>query len=110
MNNSPQNKQFWLNLLAYPDDNQRRTDVWNGYLAWKLPTPFRHKIRNIGNPPFNQYEQGQRLALSREDQHALNALADDYGGHPKLLERSAGPLFRYMDTAYAHGSGSINML
>ena len=97
MTSLPNSTQFWLDLLMFPVDMQQRTRVWNGYLAWKLPKDFLHEIQNIGNPPFNQYQPGKRLQLGREEQHALNALADKHGGHPSFSEVSTSLPARIMD-------------
>ncbi len=97
MTHSPKSTQFWLALLNYPADLQHRTRIWNSYLAWKLPRDFRHQIRNVGNPPFNQYERADHLRLAREELHELDALANKHGGHPPFSESSVGPNDRFMD-------------
>ncbi|MDE0391477.1 MAG: pentapeptide repeat-containing protein [Rhodospirillales bacterium] len=97
MINLPESTQFWLALLNYPVDAQQRIRIWNGYLAWKLPRDFRHQIRNVGNPPFNQYERAEHLQLAREERRELDALAKRHGGHPSFSESSIGPQGRFMD-------------
>ena len=76
---------------------QQRARIWNGYLAWKLPQDFRHHIRNVGNPPFNQYNRGEPLQLATEEMRALDALADKHGGHPSFSNIPKDSQARFMD-------------
>ena len=94
-----QQTQFWLALLAVADHVERRSRMWNGYLAWKLPRDFQHEIRNIGNPPFNQFSRRESLQLSDEEKTELDGLAERHGGHPLLSDTSIGSPVRYMDFA-----------
>ena len=97
MSDSHENTQFWLALLTYPGDAQQRTRYWNGYLAWKLPSDFRYKVRNVGNPPFNRFFPAAPLQLEEDEKSALDALANKFGGHPPFPNRSNGVPARYMD-------------
>ena len=90
-------EQFWLALLTYPDDIQQRIRAWNGYLAWRLPDDFRHEIRNVGNPPFNQFAQGQPLQLTKDEKKMLDKLAEEYGGHPTFSDAPSTVPPPYMD-------------
>ena len=67
--------QFWLALLTHPADVEQRLRVWNGYLAWKLPSDFQHEIRNVGKTPFNQFARNERLQLKEEEKAELDALS-----------------------------------
>ena len=89
--------QFWLALLTHPADVEQRLRVWNGYLAWKLPSDFQHEIRNVGKPPFNQFARNERLQLKEEEKAELDALADRYGGHPPFSNASSKIPTHYMD-------------
>lgn len=97
MTSSSNHTQFWLALLTYPHDIQQRTRAWNGYLAWRLPDDFRHEIRNVGNPPFNQFAQGQPLQLNEDERKLLDELAEEYGGHPTFSDASSTVPPPYMD-------------
>ena len=97
MPNSSNHMQFWLALLAYRVDTEQRSRIWNGYLAWKLPGSLLHEIRNVGNPPFNQFALGQRLQLTEEEKNSLDALADSYGGHPLFSDPLSKIPTPYMD-------------
>ena len=78
MGHSNENTQFWLALLTYPGDAQQRTRYWNGYLAWKLPSDFRYKVRNVGNPPFNRFFPAAPLQLAEDEKSALDAVHHHY--------------------------------
>ena len=97
MTHFSQHTQFWLALLTHPCSVEQRSRIWNGYLAWKLPQDFQHEIRNVGNPPFNQFARNERLQLSEEEKTELDALAEKHGGHPQLSDTSIGTPTRYMD-------------
>ena len=99
--------QFWLALLAYPVDIEQRSRIWNGYLAWKLPGNFLHEIRNVGNPPFNQFALGQRLQLTEDEKSSLDALADSYGGHPQFSDTLSKIAAPYMDFSAHSFDGDV---
>ena len=88
---------FWLALLNCPNDVEQQLRYWNGYLAWKLPDEVKHAIRNVGHPPFNQFSQNNRLALTDDEKLELDDLAEKNGGHPQYPQESAGGLASYMD-------------
>ena len=89
--------EFWLALMNCPNDVEQQSRYWNGYLAWKLPDEVRHAIRNVGETPFNQFTQNNRLALTDDEKRELDNLAEKNGGHPRYSQESAGSLASYMD-------------
>ena len=89
--------EFWLALMNYPNDVEQQSRYWNGYLAWKLPDEVKHAIRNVGDVPFNQFTQNNRLALTDNEKRELDDLAEKNGGHPRYSQEPAGSLASYMD-------------
>ena len=83
---------------ATPQDAPHEPDQTGApVIAMPDSHPFQYKIRNVGNPPFNQFTSNERLQLSEEEKAELDALAAKYGGHPQLSDTSIGTPTRYMD-------------
>ena len=76
---------FWLALLNLGDD--RRARLWNGYLGWKLPSKVKGKLDPKGGWPqlIVDPPQGGWPELTDDEREELDALAEQYGGHPELL-------------------------
>lgn len=88
---------FWLALLKCGKDLEQQRRYWNGYLAWKLPNDVKFAIRNLGNPPFNQLMENNRLALNGEEKEELNVLAQENGGHPQAFASGHIPHMNFSD-------------
>ena len=75
---------FWLALLNLGDDRLAR--LWNGYLGWKLPPKVKGKPDPKGGWPqlIVDPPQGGWPELTDEEREELDALAQQYGGHPDL--------------------------
>ena len=73
---SNEHNGFWLALLEM-DDLERRAQLWNGYLAWKLPNLV-DGVEHAGVP------LGGWPILDCEEKKLLDELATQHGGHPEF--------------------------
>ena len=89
--------EFWLQLLSIPNSRKETYQFWNGYLAWKLPESIKHRIWDVGNPPFREYAEGNSLALKDEEKKQLDHLARKHNGHPPFPEERDDGIDEYMD-------------
>ena len=78
-----QKRRFWLGLFSLSDDPDRRARLWNGYLRGHLPAktmeppdtgPGWHVEAPVGGWP----------QLTTSEQHSIDELAKQYGGHPRF--------------------------
>ena len=76
---------FWLALLDLANRKHiNSTCLWNGYLAWKLPT--RGKVADHGQFEISKQDvlepEGGWPELSCGEKKLLDDLSDNYNGHP----------------------------
>ena len=67
-------KGFWLELLNN-DDLERRSHLWNGYIAWKLPQLI-NDLGEAGTP------LGGWPSLNSNEMKLIEEISNRHGGHP----------------------------
>ena len=77
---------FWLALLNLHNDVEHRTQVWNGYLGWKLLPQLKEEIapRDVWPKLMVDPPDGGWPELTKKDQETIENLANAHGGHPEL--------------------------
>lgn len=91
--------EFWLALLNYSQDQERRARLWNGYLGSHLPPKMKEKRAPTGNWPDWNVEppDGGWPQLNEEEQGVIESLVAAHGGHPEFKSEYmdfSGHIFR----------------